>query len=66
MVGVMPGSICIANAYTNNHDFLASGDIGVLDTLFYHPVDAVGVVHTIVLRIQASVMPVQMLVFAGH
>jgi hypothetical protein len=56
----------IANAYTNNHDLLASGDIGVLDTLFYHAVDAVGLVHAIVLRIQALIMPVQMLVFAGH
>jgi hypothetical protein len=66
MEGDMPGSKCISNAYTNKHDLLASGDIGVLDTLFYHPVDAVGVVHAIVLRIQALVMPVQMLVFAGH
>ena len=32
MEGVMPGSKCIANAYTNNHDLLASGDIGILDT----------------------------------
>ena len=66
MVGVMPGSICIANAYTNNHDFLASWYIGVLDFLLCHAVDAVGVVHTIVLRIQALVMPAQMLVFAEH
>lgn len=66
MEGVMPGSKCVANAYTNNHDLLASGDIGVLDTLFYHAVDAVGLVHAIVLPIQALVMPVQMLVFAGH
>ena len=66
MVGVMPGSICIAIAYTNNHDFLASGDIGVLDTLLCHAVDAVGVVHTIILRIQALVMPAQTLVFAEH
>ena len=66
MEGVMPGSKCIANAYTNNHDLLASGDIGILDTLFYHAVDAVGIVHAIVLRIQTLIMPVQMLVFSGH
>ena len=62
----MPGSKCIANAYTNKHDLLASGDIGVLVTLFYHPVDAAVVVHAIFLRIQALVMTVKMLVFAGH
>mgnify|MGYP006118800881 CR=1 FL=1 len=64
--GDTPGSKCIANAYTNKHDLLASGDIGVLVTLFYHPVDAAGVVHAIFLRIQALVMRVKMLVFAGH
>ena len=66
MEGVMPGSKCIANAYTYNHDLLASGDLGVLDTLFYHTVDTVGLLHAVILRIQALVMPVQMLVFAGH
>jgi hypothetical protein len=29
-------------------------------------VDAVGALHAVILRIQALVMPVQMLVFAGH
>jgi hypothetical protein len=43
----MPRSKCIANAYTNNHDLLASGDICVLDTSFYHAADAVGIVHSI-------------------
>lgn len=66
MEGVMPGSKCIANAYTNNHALLESGEVRGLDALFYHAVDAVGVVHAIIIRIQALVMPVQMLVFGGH
>jgi multidrug resistance efflux pump len=66
MEGVMPGSKCIANAYTNNHDLLASGEVSGFEALFYHAVDTVGIVHAIILRIQALVMPVQMLVFGGH
>ena len=66
MEGVMPGSKCIANAYTNNHALLASGEVSGLDALFYHAVDAVGIVHAIIIRIQALIMPVQMLVFGGH
>ncbi|MDE0952179.1 MAG: hypothetical protein OSA45_12985 [Halioglobus sp.] len=66
MEGVMPGSKCIANAYTNNHDLLASDEVSGFEALFYHAVDTVGVVHAIILRIQAMVMPVQMLVFGGH
>ena len=66
MEGVMPGSKCIANAYTNNHALLESGKVSGLNALFYHAVDAVGVVHAIIIRIQALVMPIQMLVFGGH
>ncbi|MDG1942983.1 MAG: biotin/lipoyl-binding protein [Halioglobus sp.] len=66
MEGVMPGSKCIANAYTNNHDLLASDEVSGFEALFYHAVDTVGIVHAIILRIQAMVMPVQMLVFGGH
>ncbi|MGA0842521.1 MAG: HlyD family secretion protein [Arenicellales bacterium] len=63
---VMPGSKCIANAYTNNHELLASGELGMGETIFLHIVDTVGLVHAIILRIQALLMPVQMLVFANH
>jgi multidrug resistance efflux pump len=66
LADVMPGSKCIANAYTNNHDLLASGDLGLGETLFLHMVDAVGLIHAIILRMQTLLMPVQMLVFAGH
>ena len=63
---VMPGSKCIANAYTSNHELLEEGDLGFGETLFLHMVDTVGVIHAIILRMQALLMPVQMLVFAGH
>ncbi|GIR71434.1 MAG: hypothetical protein CM15mP74_26850 [Halieaceae bacterium] len=63
---VMPGSKCIANAYTNNHELLETGDLGLGETLFLHMVDTVGVLHAVILRMQALLLPVQMLVFAGH
>src|SRR5262249_34211692 len=62
---VPPGSSCIANAYTSNHDLLDNPDITTSQWLYYHMVDAVGVVHAIVLRIQALLLPIKTLVFSG-
>jgi multidrug resistance efflux pump len=64
--GVPPGSHCIANAYTNNHDLLEEEGISTSMWLYLHAVDAVGVVHALILRIQALLLPVQMLVLSGH
>ncbi|MBQ0821741.1 HlyD family secretion protein [Microvirga terrae] len=64
--GVTPGSSCIANAYTSNHDLIASGQVGTLKGLALHGVDAVGLVHAMILRIQALVYPIQTLVLGGH
>ncbi|WP_095089173.1 HlyD family secretion protein [Mesorhizobium sophorae] len=64
--GLPPGSSCIANAYTNNHDALAAKDIGTLQWVFLHVVDTVGLVHAMILRIQALLLPVQTLVLGGH
>jgi multidrug resistance efflux pump len=64
--GVMPGSSCIANAYTSNHDLIASGKVGTLKGLALHGVDAVGLVHAMILRIQALLYPIQTLVLGGH
>jgi multidrug resistance efflux pump len=64
--GILPGTKCIANAYSYHHELLASGELDTMESLFLHVVDAVGVVHAIILRIQTLMMPVQMLVFAGH
>ncbi len=64
--GVTRGSSCIANAYTSNHDRLSSGKVGAVTWLFLHMVDAVGMVHAMLLRVQALVLPVKALVFSGH
>ena len=64
--GVTPGSSCIANAYTSNHDLIASGQVGATKGLVLHAVDAVGLVHAMILRIQALVYPIQTLVLGGH
>ena len=63
--GVPPGSSCIANAYTNNHDRLDDPEMGMGQWLFLHVIDTVGVVHAIILRIQALLLPVQTLVLSG-
>jgi multidrug resistance efflux pump len=64
--GVTPGSSCIANAYTSNHELLASKDIGFFRRTGLHLVDTVGIVHAMLLRIQALLLPIQTLVFSGH
>jgi multidrug resistance efflux pump len=64
--GVTPGSSCIANAYTSNHDLIDSGQVGATRGLVLHAVDAVGIVHAMILRIQALVLPIRTLVFSGH
>lgn len=64
--GVVPGSSCIANAYTSNHDRIVSGEVGGFKKMVLHVVDAVGLVHAMILRIQALVLPVKTLVFGGH
>lgn len=64
--GIPPGSTCVANAYSNNHDLIASGEVGVLRGLYLHVVDTVALVHALLLRIQALILPVQTLVFGGH
>ncbi|UXN60023.1 HlyD family secretion protein [Phyllobacterium zundukense] len=66
LAGIPPGSSCIANAYTNNHDALAAKDIGTGKWLFLHMVDTVAVVHAMILRMQALMLPVQTLVLGGH
>lgn len=64
--GVTPGSSCIANAYSNNHDVIAAKETGALTKVVLHAVDALGLVHALILRLQALVLPIQTLVFSGH
>ncbi len=63
---VPPGSSCIANLYSNNHDLIASKDTGTLRKAYLHVVDTVALIHAIVLRLQAVVLPLKTLVFGGH
>ena len=63
---VPPGSKCLANAYTNNHDRLQNEDLGTMTSLYLHLIDTVGVVHAIILRIHALLLPFQTLVFSGE
>jgi multidrug resistance efflux pump len=65
-VGIPPGSKCIANAYTDSHDLIASGELSTLGVIYYHMVDTLGVVHAIILRMQALMLPVQVLVLGDH
>ncbi|KAB2764600.1 MULTISPECIES: biotin/lipoyl-binding protein [Brucella/Ochrobactrum group] len=66
LAGIPPGSSCVANAYTSNHEELQSGEAGTLRSIFLHAVDATALVHAMILRIQAVMMPVQTLVLSGH
>jgi multidrug resistance efflux pump len=60
-----PGSSCVVNAYTSNHDKLQSPDLGTLEGMGLHAIDAVGVVHAAILRLQAILLPVRTLVLSG-
>lgn len=64
--GVTPGSSCIANAYSNNHELIASKDTGAIRRVALHVVDALGLVHAAILRLQALLLPFKILVFSGH
>jgi len=62
-----PGANCTVNAYTSNHDRLTSGEpISTGQFVFLHMVDAVGLVHAIILRLQALLFPIKTLVLSGH
>ncbi len=64
--GVTPGSSCIANAYSNNHDVIAAKETSTMQRVWLHAVDALGMVHALILRLQALVLPFKVLVFSGH
>jgi multidrug resistance efflux pump len=64
--GVTPGSSCVVNAYTSNHDRIAAKDTGAFKGFVLHAVDAVGLVHAMLLRIQALLLPVKTLVLSAH
>jgi len=59
------GSACIANAYTSNHDALQDPSIGTFHAFVLHAIDATGLVHAALLRMQALILPVRTLVLSG-
>jgi hypothetical protein len=59
------GSTCIANAYTSNHDALEDPEIGAFRAFVLHAIDATGLVHAALLRLQALLLPVRTLVLSG-
>lgn len=63
--GVTPGSSCIANAYSNNHETIEAEGTGTVRRVALHVVDALALVHALILRLQALVLPFQTLVFGG-
>ncbi|MGI6856987.1 HlyD family secretion protein [Mesorhizobium sp. 1B3] len=63
--GIPPGSSCLANAYTSNHAELESGHIGAARWFYLHLIDTVGLVHAMILRVQALLLPLQTLVLSG-
>ena len=59
------GASCVANAYTSNHDALQDPNIGAFHAFVLHAIDATGLVHAALLRLQALVLPVRTLVLSG-
>ena len=66
LADVTAGSNCIVNAYTSNHDVISSKDTGAFHGFVLHAIDAVGLVHALLLRIQALLLPIKTLVLSGH
>jgi multidrug resistance efflux pump len=64
--GVVPGSSCIANAYSSNHAEILDPKTSTGRRIALHVVDGVGFVHAILLRIQALLWPFRTLVLGGH
>ena len=63
---VTAGSTCIVNAYTSNHEEIASKNTGAFKGFVLHAIDALGLVHAMLLRIQALLLPIKTLVLSGH
>lgn len=64
--GVTAGSSCIANAYSSNYDIIHAEGTGPIRRIALHAVDALGLVHALLLRLQALIIPFKTLVFGGH
>jgi multidrug resistance efflux pump len=64
--GVTAGSSCIVNAYTSNHEEIIAKETSTGRKIVLHVIDGVGLVHALLLRIQALLLPIKTLVLGGH
>jgi len=60
------GGNCIANLYTSTHEALQDPAVGFGRRFGLHFIETIGLVHALILRIQALLLPFQTLVFGGH
>jgi multidrug resistance efflux pump len=60
------GARCVANAYTRNHGTPEAEAASGLHAIGRHVVDTVALVHAILLRIEALLLPMRTLVLGGH
>jgi len=63
---VTAGSSCIVNAYTGNHEEIVAKETSTGRKIVLHVIDGVGLVHALLLRIQALLLPIKTLVLSGH
>jgi multidrug resistance efflux pump len=66
LADVTAGSSCIVNAYTSNHEAISAKDTPASQRFVLHAIDTVGLVHAMLLRIQALLLPIKTLVLSGH
>jgi multidrug resistance efflux pump len=66
LADVTAGGSCIVNAYTSNHEAISAKDTPALQRFVLHAIDTVGLVHAMLLRIQALLLPIKTLVLSGH
>jgi multidrug resistance efflux pump len=66
LAGVTAGSSCIVNAYTSNHEEIVAKETSTGRKIVLHVIDGVGLVHALLLRIQALLLPIKTLVLSGH
>jgi hypothetical protein len=64
--GVTAGSSCIVNAYASNHDEILASETSMGRKIVLHIIDGVGLVHALLLRIQALLLPIKTLVLSDH
>jgi multidrug resistance efflux pump len=64
--GLPRGSSCVSNLYTSTHEALQEPGVGGLRAFGLHALGSVGLIHALILRIQAALLPFQTLVFSGH